>query len=183
MDIERFVDECIVANRDGDAQAAVIEVLARAVHQPAKVLAAIGEPREAGINVFHHSDTLTIFSATWTPRMNLMPHDHLMWANIGIYTGREDNIMWRRSHDTIEAFGAKALFEGDTASLAIDAIHSVSNPLCRFTGAIHIYGGDFFETRRSLWNAETLEEEDSDGAIIRGMFERENELFRGGKAS
>ena len=179
MDIDRFVEDCIAANRDSDPQAAVLDVLARAVQRPADALAAIGEPREAGINVFHQSDTLTIFSATWTPRMNLMPHDHLMWANIGIYTGREDNIMWRRSSGTIEAFGAKALFEGDTARLSIDAIHSVTNPLGRFTGAIHIYGGDFFETRRSLWNPETLEEEVSDGAIIRGIFERENEIFRG----
>ncbi|MCJ7556662.1 MAG: hypothetical protein MUP90_07080 [Gammaproteobacteria bacterium] len=183
MDTDRFVEDCIAANRDSDPQAAVIEVLARAVHRPADVLAAIGEPREAGINVFHRSDTLTIFSATWTPRMNLMPHDHLMWANIGIYTGREDNIMWRRSRETIEAFGAKALFEGDTACLPIDAIHSVTNPLRRFTGAIHIYGGDFFEIRRSMWNPETLEEEASDGPIIRGIFEYENEIFRGDKTS
>lgn len=183
MDIERFVEECLAANSETDPQAAVGEILARSMSDPAAVLKVIGDPTEAGINVFHRSEILTIFSATWTPRMNLMPHDHLMWANIGIYTGREDNIMWRRSHDTIEAFGAKALFEGDTACLPIDAIHSVTNPLRRFTGAIHIYGGDFFEIRRSLWDPETLEEKDSDGAIIRGIFEDENELFRGYQAS
>jgi predicted metal-dependent enzyme (double-stranded beta helix superfamily) len=56
-----------------------------------------------------------------------------------------------------------------------DAVHSVTNPLQRFTGGIHIYGGDFFDTRRSQWNPETLEEEPSDGATIRDMFQRENE--------
>ena len=25
-----------------------------------------------------------------------MPHDHRMWAVIGVYPGREDNISWRR---------------------------------------------------------------------------------------
>lgn len=75
--------------------------------------------------------------------MNLMPHDHLMWANIGIYTGREDNIFWTRSSDGIKAHGAEALFVKDTASLPEDAVHSVTNPLLRFTGGIHIYGGDF----------------------------------------
>ena len=107
--------------------------------------------------------------------MNLMPHDHLMWANIGIYTGREDNIFWKRSPGGIEAYGAKALFEKDAASLAEDAVHSVTNPLLRFTGGIHIYGGDFFATTRSQWNPETLEEEPSDGAVIRSIFQRENE--------
>lgn len=175
MDVERFVDDCISANREADPQTAVLEVLARAVSSPGEVLAALGEPDRAGINVIHQSKTLTIFNATWSPQMNLMPHNHLMWALIGIYTGREDNIMWRRTSDGIEAFGAKALFEGGAAALPVDAIHSVTNPLLRFTGGIHIYGGDFFDTRRTQWNPETLEEEPSDGDVIRGIFERENE--------
>ncbi len=175
MDIERFVADCIAANETADAQRAVNEVLARAVASPGAVLAALGEPDKAGFNVLLSSPTLTIFAATWTPRMNLMPHDHLMWANIGIYTGREDNIFWKRTGGSIKAYGAEALFTGDTAMLPVDALHSVTNPLPRFTGGIHIYGGDFFHTTRSQWNPETLEEEPSDGAVIRSMFDREND--------
>jgi len=175
MDIDRFVEECVAANQETDAQAAVNEVLARAVSTPNSVLAALGEPVVAGLNVLHSSPTLTIFAATWTPQMNLVPHNHLMWANIGIYTGREDNIFWRRTRDGIEAFGADALFAKDTAMLPEDTLHSVTNPLLRFTGGIHIYGGDFFNTTRSQWDPETLEEQPSDGAAIRSMFQRENE--------
>ena len=175
MDIDRFVEDCIAANHEPDAQAAVNSVLARAVSTPGAVIAALGEPAKAGLAVLLRSPTLTIFAATWTPQMNLMPHDHLMWANIGIYTGREDNIFWRRAGGSIEAFGADALFEKDTAMLPKDALHSVTNPLLRFTGGIHIYGGDFFNTTRSQWNPETLLEEPSDGAVIRGIFQRENE--------
>ena len=183
MDIDRFVEDCIAANQEADAQVAVAEVLAKAVHDPRSALAALGDPKGAGIDVLHRSSTLTIFNATWTPQMNLMPHNHLMWANIGIYTGREDNIMWRRTSDRVEAFGAKALFEGDTAVLPADAIHSVTNPLQRFTGGIHIYGGDFFDTTRSQWNSETLDEEPSDGAVIRRIFERENERMGSSRSS
>lgn len=175
MDIERFVAECMVANQETDAQAAVNAVLERAVSTPGSVIAALGQPAKAGQHVLLRSPTLTIFAATWTPQMNLMPHDHLMWANIGIYTGREDNIFWRRTADGIEAFGAEALFEKDTAMLPEDALHSVTNPLLRFTGEIHIYGGDFFNTKRSQWDPETLEEQPSDGDVIRGIFQRENE--------
>lgn len=178
MDIERFIADCIAANNDDDSQAAVLEVLSKAVRNPNAMLAAVGEPIEAGINVLHRSKSLTIFSAAWTPQMNLMPHNHLMWANIGIYTGREDNILWRQTPDRIEAFGAKALFAGDAAALPLDVIHSVTNPLPRFTGGIHIYGGDFFDTTRSQWNPETLAREPSDGASIRRMFELENQRMR-----
>jgi predicted metal-dependent enzyme (double-stranded beta helix superfamily) len=174
MDLERFVEDCVKANNESDAQLAVQAVLKRAVSSPKKVLAALGDPIKAGINVLHRSTTLTIFSATWTPQMNLMPHNHLMWANIGIYTGREDNIMWKNTNDGIKAFGADALFAKGTATLPADVIHSVTNPLLRFTGGIHIYGGDFFATERSQWDPETLDEEPSDGEAIRSIFNKEN---------
>jgi predicted metal-dependent enzyme (double-stranded beta helix superfamily) len=174
IDMDRFVEDCIRANTERDPQAAVREVLARAVSDPRAALRAIGEPSKAGLNVFHRSPTLTIFAATWTPQMNLMPHNHLMWALIGIYTGREDNILWRTSDGSIDAYGAKALFEGDVATMPVDAIHSVTNPLPRFTGGVHIYGGDFFTTKRSQWNPETLAVEPSDGEVIKRIFEREN---------
>ena len=175
LDIDRFVADCVAANKEVNAQAAVKEVLARVVATPDAVLKALGSPVKAGITIIHRSPTLTIFNAAWTPQMNLMPHNHLMWANIGIYTGREDNIMWRETSDGVQAFAAEALFEKDVAALPVDAIHSVTNPLLRFTGGIHIYGGDFFDTTRSQWDPETLAEEPSDGAVIRGIFERENE--------
>jgi predicted metal-dependent enzyme (double-stranded beta helix superfamily) len=178
MDVERFVEDCISANKEADSQTAVLDVLAHAVRDPGAVSVAVGEPREAGLRVLHRSKTLTIFCATWTPRMNLMPHNHLMWANIGIYSGREDNILWRAASGRIEAYGAKALFRGDAVALPADVIHSVTNPLVRFTGGIHIYGGDFFATPRRQWDPETLAEEPSDGEVIRAIFDRENELLR-----
>ena len=39
-----------------------------------------------------------------------------------------------------------------------DAIHSVVNPIPRLTGAIHVYGGDFFAVPRSEWDSQTLRE-------------------------
>jgi predicted metal-dependent enzyme (double-stranded beta helix superfamily) len=175
MDIDRFVADCIAANAENDAQGAVNEVLARAVSTPDAVLSALGHPDKAGLEVLLSSPSLTIFAATWTPQMNLVPHNHLMWANIGIYTGREDNIFWHREEHTIKARSADALFVRDTAMLPKDVVHSVTNPLLRFTGGIHIYGGDFFNTARSQWDPETLDEGPSDGATIREMFDKENE--------
>lgn len=175
IEMESFVEECIEASKDADEQEAVRQVLAEAVDDHAAMLSAVGEPEKAGLNVFHRSPTLTIFAATWTPGMTLFPHNHLMWALIGIYTGREDNIFWRRTGDGLATCGVDALFEGDVAALALDAIHSVTNPLGRFTGAIHIYGGDFFDQARSQWDPETLEEKPSDGDVIRDIFERANQ--------
>lgn len=178
MDIDRFIEDCIDAAEEAEPQQAIREVLKRGVSDPSAMLAALGEPKEAGITVLHRSASLTIFNAAWTPEMQLMPHNHLMWALIGIYTGREDNIFWRRSGGAIAASGVEALFEGDVATLPDDAIHSVANPLLRMTGGVHIYGGDFFDTTRSQWNPETLAEEPSNGESIRKIFDGANARMR-----
>lgn len=178
IEMQKFIEACIAANKDSSPQDAVKEVLARGVSNPSAMLKAIGEPKEAGLKVFLRSKELTIFAASWTPQMNLMPHNHHMWANIGIYTGREDNILWQQTEDKLEASKARCLFEGDVATLHTNAIHSVTNPLQRFTGGLHIYGGDFFATERSQWDPETLEEEPSNGEIIRNIFKKANEQMR-----
>lgn len=177
-DMQKFIEDCIAANKDSDPQQAVKEVLARGVKDHSDMLRAIGEPTEAGIKVFLRSEELTIFAATWTPQMNLMPHNHHMWANIGIYTGREDNILWKRNHESLEAHNVRCLFAGDVATLDTSAIHSVTNPLPRYTGGLHIYGGDFFSTERSQWDPESLEEGPSNGNSIRAMFKKANDQMQ-----
>ncbi|MEL1250872.1 hypothetical protein [Aurantiacibacter gilvus] len=178
FDREQFVADCVAARGDG-GMPAVREVLQRAVSDHRAVLDALGQPTGAAMDVFLQSPTLTIFTAHWTPRMNLLPHDHMMEALIGIYTGREDNILWRRSEEgSIEAHDVNCLFEGDVAALPADAIHSVTNPLLRFTGGIHIYDGDYFAAYRHQWDPDTLAEEPSDGEFIRQMFADENQRYQ-----
>jgi len=178
IEMQKFIEDCIAANKDSNPQEAVKEVLARGVSNPKEMLKAIGEPKEAGLKVFLRSKDLTIFAASWTPQMNLMPHNHHMWANIGIYTGREDNIIWERNKESLEAHDVRCLFAGDVATLNTNAIHSVTNPLQRFTGGLHIYGGDFFATERSQWDPDTLTEEPSNGDVIQNIFKKANEQMR-----
>jgi predicted metal-dependent enzyme (double-stranded beta helix superfamily) len=77
----------------------------------------------------YQASDLTILNVIWAPWMTLLPHNHQMWAVIGIYTGREDNIFWRRrpvaEGRKLEAAGAKALCEKDVVPLGRDIIHSV----------------------------------------------------------
>jgi predicted metal-dependent enzyme (double-stranded beta helix superfamily) len=104
-----------------------------------------------------------------------------MWAIIGIHTGREDNILWRRipgePNGRIEAAGAKALRERDALPLGPEIIHSVTNPIGRLTGAIHVYGGDFFGVPRSEWDPEQLVEQPGDVQRTLQLFEESNRLY------
>ena len=60
---------------------------------------------------------LTILNVIWAPLMLLLPHDHNMWATIGIYTGREDNIIWQRRSGAVRAVGASSLCEREVFPL------------------------------------------------------------------
>jgi predicted metal-dependent enzyme (double-stranded beta helix superfamily) len=154
------------------------EVIARAVAAPSAVLGALGDPERGGIQRLHHTPELTILNVVWAPRMTLMPHNHQMWSVIGIYSGREDNIFWRRvggrDQRKIEAAGAQALSDGEVVSLGRDIIHSVTNPISRLTSALHVYGGDFFREPRSQWDPETLLEQPFDVEKTQRLFEEES---------
>jgi predicted metal-dependent enzyme (double-stranded beta helix superfamily) len=181
---ERFVADCRAAFAQDPTHKAVREVLARAVSDPAAVLKGLGEPSRAQVQRLFHSDALTILNVVWAPEMMVMPHNHRMWAVIGIYTGREDNVFWRRVKGTsnkIEAAGARALCEMDAEPLGSDIIHSVINPINKLTGAIHIYGGDFFAAERSEWDSETLLEHRWEGERARRVFEEANARYEASK--
>lgn len=178
FDLERFIEECRALQAKGDNQPAIQELVTRAVREPRAVLKAVGEPTRAGINTLYHAPDLTILNLVWGPQMSLMPHNHNMWAVIGIYTGREDNLFWRRTKgapDHVEAVSAKALGEKDCVPLGRDIIHSVLNPIPRLTGALHVYGGDFFNEPRSEWDPEMLLEREFDPERARAIFEASNE--------
>jgi predicted metal-dependent enzyme (double-stranded beta helix superfamily) len=111
----------------------------------------------------------------WSPGMAIYPHEHRMWAVIGLYGGREDNTFYRRSARGLEVDARRRLEGSQTARLDETVIHSVVNPLQRFTGAIHVYGGDFFRTPRSEWAPNTLEERPFDVERARRAYAQANE--------
>jgi predicted metal-dependent enzyme (double-stranded beta helix superfamily) len=180
FDADRFIADCRGAAA-ASGSPGVLEVVTKAVAIPGEVLNVLGEPQRAAVQVLHRSAEITVLNLVWGPRMCQLPHNHGMWAVIGIYTGREDNIFWRRparvSDGRIEAVGAEALSERDAVPLGHDIIHSVINPIKRLTGAIHVYGGDFFTASHSEWDPEQLVEGPYDVEKTLALFEESNRLY------
>ncbi len=189
FDTERFVAGCRAAVPEG--QKAVRELVAEAVADPAGILAALGEPEQAGVFPLYKGPDVTVINFVWAPYMTLLPHNHNMFAVIGIYSGREDNLFWRQLPDSapgdpaIEAAGADSLGPGQVATLGRDIIHSVANPIAKMTSAIHVYGGDFFNPPqpRSQWEYETLAEQPWDMENTRATFRDAEARYKAGLAS
>ncbi|MGB0466860.1 MAG: hypothetical protein ACPGF7_04915 [Pontibacterium sp.] len=182
FNLDTFIAECIAVSTETDASKQIADLISQAVADPEALYAEIGRPESAKIERLYVSDTLTVLNVVWAPKMTLLPHNHNMWAVIGVYSGREDNILWRRlsgdAQNQIEAAGAKTLGVGDVQQLGKNIIHSVTNPTTEFTGAIHIYGGNFFENERSEWDPQTLKEQPYDVPRNLKSFEVENSVAK-----
>jgi predicted metal-dependent enzyme (double-stranded beta helix superfamily) len=174
FDVDAFIADCRRLAVEDRPTPAVKELLERALADSAAVVAALGEPDRGGLAVLHTSPELTVLNAVWAPQMTLYPHNHNMWAAIGIYGGREDNLFFRRDRDALLGVGGRELEEGEVAILGPHVIHSVRNPRRAFTGAIHVYGGDFFQPGRSEWDPQTLQERPYDSDRVRAVFDDAN---------
>ena len=191
---DRFVEDCRRAVQDG--QKAVREVVLEAVGDPAGIISELGEPAQAGVFPLYSGADATVINFVWAPCMTLLPHNHNMFAVIGIYSGREDNMFWRRLPEGgngkgegagpgIEAAGADSMGPGQVATLGRDIIHSVANPIAKMTSALHVYGGDFFNPPepRSQWDHESLIEQPWDMDDTRATFRQAEARYNAGLAA
>jgi predicted metal-dependent enzyme (double-stranded beta helix superfamily) len=184
FDVDQLIADCQAARGETEPRRAVKEVLARALARPDDVAETMAAT-EGGITLLHHADDLTVIHVVWAPGMDLYPHDHRMWAAIGIYAGQEDNAFYRRSGPgkrTLVGAGGRQLTTGDVLVLGDDTIHGVSNPLTRLTGAIHVYGGDFVNQPRSQWGPGRREERPFDMETTERQFAEANAAWHAGLA-
>jgi predicted metal-dependent enzyme (double-stranded beta helix superfamily) len=180
LDVDDLLSSLQQARTETEPRGATRAVLERVLADPGAVADAL-RPTEGGITLLHHEPDLTVLHIVWAPGMSLFPHDHRMWAAIGIYTGQEDNSFFRRSAPgaaTLDDCGGKEVAVGDVLLLGDDAIHAVENPLDRLTGAIHVYGGDFVEQPRSQWGPGPREERPYDMGELARRFSDANDRWR-----
>ena len=143
--------------------------------RPSAVEAALGRPDRGGLLTLYHSADLTILNVVWTPGMAIYPHEHGMWAVIGLYAGREDNTFYRRGPRRSRRRGQQTARGERTPRCSARRSFMPSRiPLRMFAGAIHVYGGDFFGTPRSEWTPDTLIERPFDVERARRVYAEAN---------
>jgi len=167
---DELIAQCLDAVKAERAAVAAKEAVERAVRDRRLVEEL---PREAGIRTLYRAPDLTVLHVVIPQRPmaapDPVPHNHLMWACIGLLHGGEDNAFFRRTGDTIEPSGGRVLAEGDVLAMGSDTIHAVKNPSSeRLSSALHVYGGDLIGTARSMWCEPGLREEPYDFASVVG---------------
>jgi predicted metal-dependent enzyme (double-stranded beta helix superfamily) len=178
LEVDDIVSRCRAVLGEHSPVLAVRDVLDELVADPSALERAVGPVELGGISALHNSDDLTILRVAWTPGMVLYPHEHRMWAAIGMYGGQEDNAFYRRAPQGLEPAGGREVPAGDVLVLGDDVIHSVANTHTDFAVALHVYGGDFFNGARSEWDFETFTERPRDLDRTRRLFDEANERWR-----
>jgi len=178
LEVADIVERCQAALAEHTPQLAVRDALDELVADRSALAAALGPVEQGGITTLHNADDLTVLHVVWTPHMRLYPHDHGMWAVIGMYGGQEDNAFFRRSPGGLDSSGGREVRAGDVLVLGDDVIHSVANSRDEYACALHVYGGNFFTSQRAEWDPETFEERPRDIARTMQLFDEANARWR-----
>ncbi len=153
FDLDEFVNQCRASLAESQPMLAIKEHLDRIIATPDEITATI--KLDPGVALLHRSDELTIISVVVPPGLpKTPPHDHRMWALVGIIGGQEDNEFFRRRDSGLVESGARSVKTSDSLAMGDDTIHSIRNPLEHSSlAAIHVYGGDLVGARaeRSMW--------------------------------
>jgi predicted metal-dependent enzyme (double-stranded beta helix superfamily) len=168
FDVDAFVAQCQTALAESQPMLAIKEILDRAVADPDAVATALHA--EPGVGVLHRNADLTVVSVVVPAGLpQSLPHDHRMWALVGIYGGQEDNQFFRRADSGLVESGGRSLRVSDTLAMGDDTIHAIHNPLDRSAlAAIHVYGGDLIGAERSMWTRPNYDEEPYDETKVVG---------------
>ena len=168
FDVDEFVAECHVARADGEPILAIKDIVDRVVAGPGSVAKALSA--EPGVEVLHRSAELTVLNVVVPCGSHpVLPHDHRMWALVGVYGGQEDNRFFRRAEHGLSESGGRSLMVSDSLAMGDDTIHSIGNPLAHSAlAAIHVYGGDLLAAERSMWIEPGYEEQPYDASRVVG---------------
>ena len=161
FDLDGFIEDCLRLSRGEHAPKRVLERMREALADPEAIKQAVA-PLDAKVGVLdaplYRSGELTVLNVTLRPGVLSIPHDHRMWAVIGIYGGEEANTFFRRGEKGLEESNHRTCVAGDAILLGADVVHAIENPRAEPTLGLHVYGGDLLGAERSMWDPHSGEE-------------------------
>ena len=177
FDSAEFVRAVQSAAASSDPINAVQEVVAGEIVDGAAIDSVLGTELKPEHETLISSEDLTIQRIIWLPGFGGSPHEHRMWAVVGVYAGEEVNRLYERSADGLTECGTCVVPEREVFLLDADAIHSVENPDRTWTAGLHVYGGDIVNVERSAWGPDGREVPFAENAgARRAMFRPMREL-------
>lgn len=97
-------------------------------------------------------NTVSIWSCRFDPEFVMPPHEHKMEVHIGVVSGQEKNIMFRREDRALKHVKSVIVNSGDILSIGADALHAVTASGDTHSHALHVYLGPLTKVKRDLFD-------------------------------
>ena len=148
----KMLDACLAAVEVGAPIETFRDVVAEAVGGADGGVPLVSVPLSPDENlILHRSEVLTVTQSVFPAGFRSGLHDHEMDAVIGVWSGYEDNFLFRPSGTQLVEDRVTRVDAGQVLVLDRHVVHDVHAPPDRFTGAIHVYLGDLFGVERHEW--------------------------------
>jgi predicted metal-dependent enzyme (double-stranded beta helix superfamily) len=105
----------------------------------------VGDPEHYRQHLLHVADdgAFSLVGLVWLPGQTTPIHDHLSWCVVGVHTGEEHEITYRRDGDRLVVSGEAVAGPGTvTGLLPPGDIHRVTNTAPGTAISLHVYGLD-----------------------------------------
>jgi predicted metal-dependent enzyme (double-stranded beta helix superfamily) len=172
FDVERFVADCLDVGPGTDRLPALRDLMERAVSEPGPLRERFSVPvAPYGDGILYRSPELVVLTGLFPAGFATGIHDHSVPAVIGVWARHEDNWLYRRAGDRIEALDPRRVETGSVLLLGESAIHDVHAPSDGWSGALHVYLGDILTAHRSSWPDPGAPARPFDGADVEQRWE------------
>ncbi|MEM1108399.1 MAG: hypothetical protein AAGH99_06880 [Planctomycetota bacterium] len=136
----------------GDKPAeAVGQLMRETLADPAAVAAAIPPRDEDEVHLFEDG-AVSIWNCRFQSDVVVPPHEHKMPVWIGVISGAEKNIFYRRDDDGLHEIGTRVIRPGEVVAIGDDAIHAVTAEGDEPSDALHVYLGELTAVERDLFD-------------------------------
>jgi predicted metal-dependent enzyme (double-stranded beta helix superfamily) len=152
--IEGFVQSIRLAANSDEPETAVRDVLLEAVKKPDAIFAATSD-EDGDETMYFEDDSVSIWRCRFQPKIMLPPHEHLLKVLIGVYSGGEKSILYKRTEDGLKEAGSVTVHAGEVITLGKAAIHAVTTKDDKPSDAIHVYLGPLMQLERDLFEWES----------------------------
>ncbi|MEM9418257.1 MAG: hypothetical protein AAGA25_04260 [Planctomycetota bacterium] len=115
-------------------------------------MAAAIPPREQDEVHLFEDGTVSIWNCRFQPNVVIPPHEHKMPVWIGVISGAEQNIFYRRDDDGLHEIGTRTIQPGEVVAISEDAIHAVTAEGDEPSDALHVYLGPLTQVERDLFD-------------------------------
>jgi predicted metal-dependent enzyme (double-stranded beta helix superfamily) len=152
--VEGLVQSIRLAANMDDPEAAIREVLVETVKNPDAILAATSD-EDGDETMYFEDDKVSIWRCRFHPKIVMPPHEHCLKVLIGVYSGGEKSILYKRTEEGLSEAGSVTGHAGEVITLGKAAIHAVTTKDDKPSDAFHVYLGPLMQLERDLYDWES----------------------------